>query len=114
MKEIKAIATFKINKGKLGEFKEISAQMIAVVQEKDPGTLVYDWYLDEGNLECTVLETYADSDAVLAHISNVGELLGKLLEIGNLTIDVYGNPNAELLKATEGLQPKIVPFYAGL
>ena len=114
MKEIKAIATFKINEGELNRFKQLCEQMIAIVEENDPGTTTYDWYLDEDNMECTVFETYVDSDAVLAHLTNVGEYLAELMEVSNLTIELYGSPNEELLKASESMHLKIVPYFAGL
>ncbi|MCK5369405.1 MAG: antibiotic biosynthesis monooxygenase, partial [Cyclobacteriaceae bacterium] len=61
MEQIKANALFKIKEGKLEEFKQLIPVLISIVKEKDPGTLTYDWYLNEDNMECTVLETYADS-----------------------------------------------------
>ena len=114
MKEIKANALFKINEGKLEEFKRLIPLFISAVKEKDPGTLNYDWFLNEEKMECMVLEAYADSDAVLAHVANVGELLQKSLEIAEITLHVYGNPSDELIKATTGVGAKIYPYYSGL
>ena len=65
-------------------------------------------------MECVVLETYADSLAVLAHAGNVGELLGKILEVADLSLELYGNPSEELRNAIEGMNPKIYPFNSGL
>ena len=112
MEQIKANALFKIKKGKLEEFKQLIPVFIATVKEKDPGTLTYDWYLNEGRMECTVLETYTDSEAVLAHARNVGELLQSVMQITDLSAEIYGNPSEELKDALEGLAPKIYPFYS--
>lgn len=49
-------------------------QCIAVAKEKDPNTLQYDWFFNPDQTECVVREKYADSDAVLAHIQNLGGL----------------------------------------
>jgi quinol monooxygenase YgiN len=114
MKEIKAKALFKIKEGKLEEFRQLIPLFISAVKEKDPGTITYDWYLNEERMECMVLETYADSNAVLAHATNVGELLQRSFELSKLTLEVYGNPSEELLKAFEGMGPKIYPYYSGL
>lgn len=114
MEQIKANALFKIKEGKLDEFKELIPVFISTVKEKDPGTLTYDWYLNEEGMECTVLESYTNSQAVLAHAGNVGEYLGKVMEIADLTIEVYGNPSEELRNALEGMAPKVFPFYSGL
>ncbi len=114
MEQIKATALFKIKKGKLEEFKQLIPVFISTVKEKDPGTLSYDWYLNQTSMECVVLETYTDSQAVLAHAGNVGELLGKVLEVADLSIELYGNTSEELRNAIEGLNPKIYPFFSGL
>ena len=114
MKEIKARALFKIKEGKLEEFKQLIPQFISTVKEKDPGTITYDWYLNEERMECGVLEVYADSDAVLAHAANVGGLLQRSFEFGDLMLDVYGNPSDELIKAIEGIGATIYPYFSGL
>jgi quinol monooxygenase YgiN len=114
MKLVKFRALFKINEGQLDAFKQITSQFIAAVKEKDQGTLMYDWYLNEETMECSVLEDYADSDAALEHVANLGDLLGKLMELGEMSLELYGSPNEELSKALEGMDAKIFPFYAGL
>jgi quinol monooxygenase YgiN len=114
MEQIKANALFKIKEGKLEEFKNLIPQFIAAVKEKDPGTLVYDWYLNEEQMECMVVEAYADSNAVLAHAVNVGEQLQKSMELSDLSIEIYGNPSEELSKAIEILAPKVFPYFSGL
>ena len=114
MKLIKVRALFKINEGQLEAFKRIVSQFISAVKEKDKGTLMYDWYLNEDTMECSVLEDYADSNAALEHVSNVGDLLQKLSVLGEMSIELYGSPNEELTKALEGLDARVFPFYAGL
>ncbi len=114
MEQIKATAMFKIKEGKLEGFKELIPVLISAVREKEPGALNYDWYLNEKTMECVVVETYADSQAVLSHAGNVGELLQKLLEIADISVEIYGNPNEELRNAMDGLGYKIYPFYSGL
>lgn len=114
MKLIKVRALFKINEGQLDAFKKITSQFIATVKDKDQGTLMYDWYLNEDTMECAVLEDYADSNAALEHIAHVGDLLKKLMDLGEMSLELYGSPNEELSKALEGLDAKVFPFYAGL
>ena len=76
--------------------------------------MMYDWYLNEDTMECSVLEDYADSDAALAHVANVGDLLQKLMGLGEISLEVYGNPNDELLKMLDGMGARIFPYYTGL
>jgi len=114
MEKIQVRALFKINEGQLDAFIKITSQFIATVKDKDQGTLMYDWYLNEDTMECAVLEDYADSNAALEHIAHVGDLLKKLMDLGEMSLELYGSPNEELLKALEGLDAKVFPFYAGL
>ncbi len=114
MKLIKLRALFKINEGQLEAFKQLVSQFISTVKEKDQGTLMYDWYLNKDTLECSVLEDYADSNAALEHVAHVGDLLQKLMELGEMSIELYGTPNEELSKALQGLGAKVFPYFAGL
>jgi quinol monooxygenase YgiN len=88
MQYIKANAFIKIHEVKLDQFKYLIPQFIADVKKKESGVLDYDWYLNEEAKECTILDTYIDSEPVLEHMDNVGELLRNLIEISNVTVEV--------------------------
>ena len=47
-------------------FREMATAMAAVSRD-EPGTVVYDWYLDEAAGEGTLYEAYASLDALQAH-----------------------------------------------
>ncbi len=97
----------------LDEFKRLAAEALKVTAE-DPGVLQYDWFFNEDASKCVVRETYADSDAVLTHLSLVGDLLGKIVEVGGgMEVEVFGDPSDALLKATEALQPTIYSYFQG-
>ncbi|MEO8725066.1 MAG: antibiotic biosynthesis monooxygenase [Acidobacteriaceae bacterium] len=94
-----------IDEGKLGQFEGIVQTMIAGTQ-KEPGALGYDFYLSDDRRRCRILETYADADAVLAHMTGpiVQELVPKLLAFSSLSrFEVYGDPG-----------PKAAPMLAGV
>ena len=116
MKLIKVRALFKINEGQLETFEQLKQQFISVVnqKEKEKGTLMYDWYVNEDTMECAVLEDYADSDAVLEHAANTGDILQELLKIGEISLEVYGNPSEELSKILVEFGAKIFPFSSAL
>ena len=114
MKKITALALFKIHKGKLDEFKQLITAFIQAVKKNEPGIVFYEWYLNEESMECMVLESYVDSDAVRSHAANVGELLQKSLEISDLKMETFGNPDAELKKMIQDMGAKNYPFFAGL
>ena len=114
MKKIKANARFKIQKGKLEEFKEMVNQIIEIVRENEQGTLAYNFFINEEKMECVAVETYENSDAALIHAGNVGELLSNMMEISSLKLSIYGDINDELRNGLEPLGAKIYPFYSGL
>ena len=114
MKKITATAFFKIHKGKLDEFKQLVPELIKTVKKNEPGAVLYEWYLNEETMECMVLESYADSDAVRAHSGNTGELLQKILGISDLKLETFGNPDPELKNMIKDMGAKHYPFFAGL
>lgn len=114
MNDLQITARFQIYNGKLEEFKKLAEECLAIVKEKDKDTLQYDWYFDESQKECAVREKYPDSNALLAHLGNIGELLGKLAALGDFSAEVYGEPSEELLQATKGLNVKVYTLYQGI
>lgn len=58
-------------------------------------------------------EIYADSDAVSAHLANVGPMPGDLLTLSELSLTVCGSPSEELKKASEGMDITYFYFEAG-
>ena len=113
MEKIHIIARFKINTGKSTEFQK-GADKCIVATRTESGALLYDWFIDEQNLECTVVETYKDSEAVLIHADNVNEPLSKLMEIADLSLEVFGDPSAELRKVLKDMNVTAKPFFKSL
>ena len=115
MNTLDVTARFKIRPGEIENFKIKAAELISAVREKEKGvgSLQYDWFYNEALSECIVREIYADSKAVLAHLANVGPLLGELLAISELSLIVCGSPSGELKKASEGMNIAYYEFEAG-
>jgi len=115
MKTLDVIAHFKIKPGQLENFKEIAAKMIEIVRnkEKGAGCQQYDWFYNETLSECIVREIYKDSDAVLAHMGNIGPMLGQLAAISELSLQVCGTPSEVLKKASEGMNITFFTFESG-
>jgi quinol monooxygenase YgiN len=116
MKPVTLIAHFRINSGKTGEFKKIIAKCIEVVKEKEAGngTLSYEWYFNADESECKVLETYRDSNAVLAHAANVGPYLGQFFEISTFSGELFGNASGALKEALSGFDITYYEFDSGI
>ena len=113
MEKIHVIARLKIQNGKFSDFKNDVDRCIAATKT-EPGALLYDWFIDEEAMECTVLETYKDSDAVLFHSGNVKEPLSKLMEISDLKLEVFGNPSDQLMAVLKEMNLSAVSFYGGI
>ena len=114
MQNIHITAKFKIHEGKVKEFKKIADQFLPVVKANETSALQYDWYFNSGETECVVRETYTDSNAVLAHLANVGGLLGQLFSMSDFEADIYGKMSEDLKNAVSDLNVKVYSFYQGL
>jgi hypothetical protein len=64
MDALQVTARLAIHEGKLEEFKELAAQCMQLVRERDSGTLQYDWFFNDDHTECVLRETYKDSGAL--------------------------------------------------
>lgn len=102
MGELRGIARFRIHEGELDEFKRLSARCMEVVRTKDSGTLEYDIYLNDDGSEAVVYETYRDSEALIEHAENLGDLMEAMLATGSVSGELLGEPSAELRAKLEG------------
>ena len=114
MEKIQITATLpNIAAENVAAFKEVAARALELTRA-EATTLQYDWFFSDDETRCVVRETYANSDAVLAHIANVVELIGKLAELGGgLEIEAFGDPSPELLEAAAAFEPTIYRFFQG-
>jgi len=115
MGSIRLRAVFDVPEGRLEEFKAIAQALLAGVREKDPGTLAYDWYLDEKSGRCVVHEHYADSAAGIAHLQNAGALLGQLAgTVTVVAVEAYGDPTPEARAAFDRIRATWLPGFLAL
>jgi quinol monooxygenase YgiN len=87
MPKYRAVAKFSIHEGKADEFRQVAAQCLEAVKLHDPGTSLYEWFINEAGTECIVLETYDDAEALLSHARNAGPLVVRLLQIADCKVD---------------------------
>lgn len=89
-------AEFTIEEGKTEEYKKLVEEMSRVVEDNEPDTINYQFYLNRSETKCIVHETYANSEAVLAHISGIASktILPRIFSVSRISrFDVYGNPS---------------------
>jgi quinol monooxygenase YgiN len=114
--QIHVRAEFTIEEEKMEEFKRLVHQMSKTVQDNEPDTINYQFYLNRSETKCIVHETYANSEAVIAHISGVASqtILPKIFSVSRISrLDVYGNPSEELQKALTSFGSHIYNPFAG-
>jgi hypothetical protein len=87
---------------------------MALVKEKDTDTQQYDWFINADLNECIVRETYTSSEALLAHIGHLGDDLGKIFQLGKVSLSLYGDPSPALKEATASLNPRIYSRFQGM
>jgi quinol monooxygenase YgiN len=91
----------------LVEFKKVAAEALAIARS-ERGVLQHDWFFDDTETVCVVLENYQDSEALLAHIAKVGNRFGRLVELsGGCELEMFGDPSAQLVDATAGVRRSV-------
>ena len=86
---------FQINDGQVEAFKALGPQFVARTRT-EPGCVHYAFSYNGSQAHCR--EGYDNAEALLAHLDNVGALLGEALKIASLVrLEVHG-PAAELAK----------------
>ena len=117
-RKLQLSARMKIREGKLDGFKRHATVCISQVKEKDPGTLQYDWLLNDDKTECEIREAYESSEALLAHITNLREALRILFEqyATDHSVVLYGNASPELIQTAKkrGVEVKTYSFLQDL
>jgi quinol monooxygenase YgiN len=94
--ELQGIGRFKFQEGKLEQFKHLSAQAMEIARAKDTGTLQYEVYFSDDESEAIVLERYRDSEALIEHATNLGEIGQAIPATGLVSSELLGEPSAEL------------------
>ena len=82
--QIHVRAEFTIEKGKIEEFKKLIYDMSRMVENNEPDTLCYQFYLNTSETMCLVHETYTNSDSTLTHINAIASKT-ILLKIFNIS-----------------------------
>ena len=113
MSKYRAVAKFKIHPGKGDEFREIAAQCLEAVKAREPGTSLYEWFINEAGSECVVLEAYDNAEALLAHTRNAGALVGRLLKIADCSVDMLADPTPEVRAALQRMPLNLYGYLQG-
>ena len=86
------------------------------MKANEPYTINYEFYLNSDETRCIVHETYANSEAILAHNAGVAlqTILPKIFSVSRISrFDVYGNPSEELQKVLTSFGSQTYNLFAG-
>jgi quinol monooxygenase YgiN len=76
----------------LETFKALAKEMNAIVRKEEPRTINCQWFFHEGDDRWYLTEKFADSDAFLKHLEDVGPKLEEILSIAEVSrFEVFGN-----------------------
>jgi len=99
---------FQINDGQLDAFKALGPQFVARTRN-EAGCVHYAFSYNGSVAHCR--EGYDNADALLAHLENVGAVLGEALKLSQITrLEVHG-PAAELAKLKQPLASLNPQFF---
>ena len=112
--EIRIVGEFTIAEGKTDAFKELIGTAIERVRSNEPDTLTYEFYFSDDETKCYALELYRDSQALLTHVEDVGEILPKILAVAQITsLEIFGNATKELKEGLASFGAKFFTHWSG-
>jgi quinol monooxygenase YgiN len=114
MEKINILVRGRIHEGKQAEFAATVAEGMAKVKAEEPGTERWEFYISPDGREVVTFESYRDSNAMLAHLANLGETIGKLMSLTDVTIEMFGSPSPELAQATAPFVKSVYPEMQGI
>jgi quinol monooxygenase YgiN len=103
-----------VKDGQLDTFKELMEEMVAGTSA-EPGTLGYEWYISDDGGTVHIYEKYADSDAMVTHVSGfMKNWAGRFLGCVDVTrFIVYGDPSPAARELLDGFGGKYLGPWGG-
>ena len=98
---------FLVNDGELDAFKALGERMVEKTRGED-AVVFYGFSFSGRHAHCR--EGYRDADGILAHLENVGELLGQALQIASLErLEVHAP--ADQVAKLQGPMAELAPTF---
>jgi len=102
---------------KPGQIDVVRALILEMVEstQNEPGALMYEWSISDDESTIHSYDRYADSDAVLEHLSTFGEKFGERLlgAVDPTRWVVYGGPTDRAREVLDGFGAVYVKPLAG-
>ena len=114
--EVRFTVSLSIPGENFAKFEALVQQMVAGTQT-EAGARGYDWCLSKDRKTCKLIETYANAEAVQAHINGpvVQQLVPKLRDVATVTgFEVYGDPGPQAAELLTHIGAGIFPIWKGI
>lgn len=101
--------------GKLEDSRALAEEISSSIEPNEPGTSIYEWFIGQDDSAVHLIERYADSSVLMAHLANFGsnyaERFMGCFEI--VSFSVYGNPSAEVKEVLDSFGAVYLAPLAG-
>lgn len=102
--QVQYLVEFTIAEGKAEEFKSLIHSLIEKVKKNEPGVDSYQLFYNSGENKSYMLERFRNSEAVMAHLANIGNKLPEILELAPITrFEIFGNISEEVKEALKSV-----------
>jgi quinol monooxygenase YgiN len=114
MSIVQNIVKAKITSEDIGAYKA-QAKKMKTGAEDEPGTLVYDFFINENTKDVLILEQYANSEAFMAHMKKFTQpeyipTLMQMMEIGSIDMPGLVSDDIKEFFAEGGWQYNAYPL----
>lgn len=111
---IEVYTRFAIRPGELVPFRAYADEIVRIADERDPGTLRYDWYYDAAGEQCIAMDTYAGLKATVDHMKNCHEPHEGLLRHASMVTKFLGELAPDAQARLAAFRPFVLGFDVGL
>jgi quinol monooxygenase YgiN len=103
-KQVNVLVELTIAGNKISEVRAMLPAIIEKVKHGEPRTCSYQFYINEAEARCYILEEFDDAGAWLAHLTNIEASLPALFAIAPLTRwEAFGHVPEEIKEKVEAL-----------
>ncbi len=113
---VRLTMSFAVSEQQLETFKSI-ARAMTEASRAEPGTLGYEWFAAANGKSFRLVERYADSKAVEAHMMGaaVQEWVPKLVAVCKVEgLEIYGDPGPKVAETVRGFGAAVYYYWTGI
>lgn len=105
---------FQLHEGKQADFERYATAMVELVEEKVPGVVSFNYYLDEGGTRGTAVFVFSDAEALDHHLDVASSRFQEgyaLLKAAD--IELLGRPSEAAIELAKSFNASVKTKVAG-